>query len=120
MRLAFSLARLGISFSKSSTALRIRFISSRVKGIVGRSVTLGRRAAAARAREFGEDPHPYWHEQAQLNTVGYLTTIAGAMVAGYAIGWLTGGFEPPFDRVQLNLAGKLLDVTDPEDVPRTD
>ena len=79
-----------------------------------------RRAAAARAREFGEDPHPYWHEQAQLNTVGYLTTIAGAMVAGYAIGWLTGRFEPPFDRVQLNLAGKFLDVTDPEDVPRTD
>jgi molybdopterin/thiamine biosynthesis adenylyltransferase len=79
-----------------------------------------RRAAAAQAIQRGEDAHPYWHEQAQLNTVGYLTTIAGAMVAGYAIGWLTGRFDPPFDRLQLNLAGKFLDVTDSDETPRTD
>jgi len=78
-----------------------------------------RRAAAALALERGE-ANPYWHEHAQLNTVGYLTTIAGAMVAGYAIGWLTGRFDPPFERLQLNLAGMLLDVTDSDEAPRTD
>jgi molybdopterin/thiamine biosynthesis adenylyltransferase len=49
-----------------------------------------RRLAAAEARDRGENPDPYWQEESQLNTVGYLTTAAGAMVAGYAIGWLTG------------------------------
>jgi hypothetical protein len=79
-----------------------------------------RRAAAAQAVKRGEDAHPYWHEQAQLNTVGYLTTIAGAMVAGYAIGWLAGRFDPPFDRLQLNLAGKFLDVTDSDESAKPD
>jgi molybdopterin/thiamine biosynthesis adenylyltransferase len=71
-----------------------------------------RRAAAAAALERGDDPNPYWHEEAQLNTVGYLTTTAGAMAAGYAIGWLTGRFEAPFQRLQLNLGGKFVDVVD--------
>ena len=79
-----------------------------------------RRIAAAEARERGDDPHPYWHEEAQLNTVGYLTTTAGAMAAGYVIGWLSGRFDPPFERLQLNLAGKFLDVTDFEVIPRAD
>jgi molybdopterin/thiamine biosynthesis adenylyltransferase len=79
-----------------------------------------RRAAAAQALQRGEDPHAYWHQQAQLNTVGYLTTIAGAMVAGYAIGWLTGRFDPPFERLQLNLASKFLDVTDSDKSPLVD
>jgi tRNA A37 threonylcarbamoyladenosine dehydratase len=79
-----------------------------------------RRAAANEARERGEDSHPYWQEEAQLNTVGYLTTIAGAMAAGYVIGWLTGRFDAPFERLQLNLAGKFLDVTDSNDLPRAD
>ena len=79
-----------------------------------------RRVAAAEAREKGDDPHPYWHDEVQLNTVGYLTTTAGAMAAGYVIGWLTGRFDPPFDRLQLNLAGKFLDVTDSDDIPRRD
>jgi molybdopterin/thiamine biosynthesis adenylyltransferase len=77
-----------------------------------------RRAAAHEARQRGDDPHPYWHEEVQLNTVGYLTTTAGAMAAGYAIGWLTGRFDPPFERLQLNLLGKFLDVTDSEVGPR--
>jgi tRNA A37 threonylcarbamoyladenosine dehydratase/proteasome lid subunit RPN8/RPN11 len=77
-----------------------------------------RRAAAAQAIQAGEDPDPYWHEQPQLNTVGYLTTIAGSMAAGFAIGWLTGRFDPPFKRLQLNLGAKFLDVTDPDEVPQ--
>lgn len=77
-----------------------------------------RRIAASKARECGGDPNPYWQEEAQLNTVGYLTTIAGAMAAGYVIGWLTGRFDPPFERIQLNLAAEFLDVTDSKDEPR--
>jgi molybdopterin/thiamine biosynthesis adenylyltransferase/proteasome lid subunit RPN8/RPN11 len=71
-----------------------------------------RQVAAAEARGRGEDPNPYWQQQAQLNTVGYLTTSVGAMVAGYAIGWLTGRFDTPFERMQMNFVAKFLDVTD--------
>jgi len=33
------------------------------------------------------------------------------MTAGYAIGWLTRRFEPPFERLQMNLSARFLDVT---------
>lgn len=79
-----------------------------------------RRAAAAEARARGEDPNPYWRHQPQLNTVGYHTTVVGGMAAGYAIGWLTGRFEPPFTRLQMNLVAKFLDVTDVDQPPRPD
>ena len=36
----------------------------------------------------------------------------GAMLAGYAIGWLTGRFDPPFERLQMNFVAPFLDVTD--------
>jgi len=71
-----------------------------------------RRRAADEARERGDDPNPYWHNQAQINTVGYLTTAVGAMIAGYAIGWLTKRFSPPFERLQINFVAKYFDVTD--------
>jgi hypothetical protein len=55
------------------------------------------------------DPaNPYWRNMAQLNTVGYLTTTAGSMAAGYMIGWLTGRFIPPFQRLQLDLVADQL------------
>jgi hypothetical protein len=79
-----------------------------------------RSAAARKAEEQNADANAYWHDMPQLNTVGYLTTTAGAMLAGYAIGWLTGRFDVPFERLQLNLTGKLLDVTDCEELPRPD
>jgi len=79
-----------------------------------------RRAAAANAQKAGFDGSAYWRDTPQLNTVGYLTTMAGAMLAGYAVGWLTGRFDAPFERLQLNLTGKFLDVTDSVDVPRAD
>jgi len=79
-----------------------------------------RQMAAAEARERGDAPDPYWHDDIQLNTVGYMTTIAGAMAAGYAIGWLTGRFDPPFERLQMNLAEKFLDVTDSPDARRSE
>jgi len=70
-----------------------------------------RRAAAEEARQRGEDPDPYWHDQPQINTVGYLTTV-GTMTAGDAIGWITGRFDAPFERRQMNFVAKYLDVTD--------
>ena len=81
---------------------------------------LRRRTAAANARGRKLDGDPYWHEQPQLNTVGYLTTCAGALGAGYVMGWLTGRFDPPFSRLQMNLVAKLLDVVDFEQEPRAD
>ena len=79
-----------------------------------------RRAAAAAAAERGEDPDPYWKDMPQLNTVGYLTSAAGALAAGYAIGWLAGRFDPPFKRVQVNFVGRFLDVADDDRDARSD
>lgn len=70
-----------------------------------------RRESAQKAEDAGENGSAYWRDDPQLNTVGYLTTTAGAMTAGYAIGWLTRRFEPPFQRLQMNLSAKFLDVT---------
>ncbi len=59
---------------------------------------------AERAAERGDDPDQYWRRRArQLHTVGYLTTAAGAMAAGYAEGWLTGTFEPPHPSFQFDI-----------------
>jgi len=79
-----------------------------------------RRREAEQARTHGENPNQYWHREAQLNTVGFLTTMAGSMAAAYAIGWLTGRFEPPFSRLQMNLLSKDLDVTDSAEIPRAE
>ncbi len=79
-----------------------------------------RRIAADEAARRGEDPNPYWRSQPQLNTVGYLTSAVGAMVAGYAIGWLTKRFDAPFERMQMNLVAKYLDVTDQAQLRRPD
>lgn len=64
--------------------------------------------------------NPYWQNQPQLNTVGYLTTIAGGMVAGYAIGLVTGRFAPPFSRLQMDLCAPWFNVTDDLVEPRPD
>lgn len=73
-----------------------------------------------KALQQGEDPNPYWAGSPQLNTVGYLTGVAGSMAAGYAIGWLVGRFDPPFSRVQINLVSKYLDVQEIDDINRPD
>lgn len=62
----------------------------------------------------------YWREVPQLNTVGYLTTTAGAMAAGYAIGWITQRFDPPFERLQMNLSAPYLDTSDFVQMARSD
>jgi len=75
-----------------------------------------REAAAAEAAARGDDPNQYWRRQRQFPTVGYLTTIAGAMAAGYAEGWLTGAFAIPHSHFQFDIGRERLGVVAP---PRT-
>ena len=77
-----------------------------------------RRDAAREARQRGENPNAYWHEEAQLNTVGYLTTAAGALAAGFVVGMVTGRFAAGFRRLQMNLSAEWFDVTDVDHSPR--
>ncbi|MDE2823736.1 MAG: ThiF family adenylyltransferase [Chloroflexota bacterium] len=77
-----------------------------------------RQIAAAEAVGVGADGGQYWSQEPQLNTVGYLTTAAGALAAGQTIGWLTGRFPPRLSRLQMNLSEPFFDVTEPTDEPR--
>lgn len=76
-----------------------------------------RRLAAQAANPDGTPDSAYWEEVPQLNTVGYLTTTAGALAAGYAIGWITGRFQPPFERLQMNLSAPDFEVISWGDSP---
>jgi molybdopterin/thiamine biosynthesis adenylyltransferase len=75
--------------------------------------------AAEEALRRGDDPNPYWHADQQINTVGYLTTAVGGMIAGYAIGLLTRTFDPPFSRLQMNFGAPYLDVTNQDERQRS-
>jgi molybdopterin/thiamine biosynthesis adenylyltransferase len=59
-----------------------------------------RREAAVEAQQRGEDPHGYWRDVPQLNTVGYLTSAAASLGAGCAIGLATDAFSLGFERAQ--------------------
>jgi tRNA A37 threonylcarbamoyladenosine dehydratase len=73
-----------------------------------------RQEAAEQAAERGDDPDQYWRRRPrQLHTVGYLTTTAGALAAGYAEGWLTGAFEPPHDSFQFDIGRERLGCVAP-------
>ena len=62
-----------------------------------------RNRQAEEAKGRGDDPDAYWRGRPrQLHTVGYLTTAAGALVAGYAEGWLTGCFSVPHSTIQFD------------------
>lgn len=64
---------------------------------------LSRQHDAEQAAARGDDPDQYWRQQTrQLHTVGYLTTAAGALGAGYAEGWLTGTFSVPHSTFQFD------------------
>ena len=62
-----------------------------------------RRKEAQDAVNRGEKGAPYWRNIAGLPTVGHFTTLAGAMLASYAIGWLTGTFFPPRNHFQFDI-----------------
>lgn len=73
-----------------------------------------RRKEAERAAERGDDPDQYWRRRPrQLHTVGYLTTLAGAMAAGYAEGWLTGAFGLPHESFQFDIGRERLGCVAP-------
>ena len=63
-----------------------------------------RQIEAQEAVERGDDPDQYWrHRPRQLHTVGYLTTMLGALGAGYAEGVLTGAFSLPHSWFQFDI-----------------
>ena len=63
-----------------------------------------RQKLAELAAKRGEDPDQYWkRRQRELHTVGYLTTAAGALGAGYVEGLLTGAFEMPHSTMQFDI-----------------
>ncbi|WP_158915228.1 ThiF family adenylyltransferase [Caulobacter sp. S45] len=60
-------------------------------------------AQVALAIANGERPDPILSAIPQIDTVGYITTTAGTLAAGFVIGWLTDRFSPNFERLQLDL-----------------
>jgi hypothetical protein len=80
--------------------------------LMSNSERAARREAARQARERGDDADGYWRELPQLNTVGYLTTAAGALGAGCALGVISGTFQPGFTRAQFNLLSDFIEVID--------
>ena len=69
-----------------------------------------RQAEANAAILRGGQPDAYWRNERQIHTVGYLTSAAGAMVAGYVEGWLTGAFSMPHDAFQFDFGQPHLGV----------
>jgi molybdopterin/thiamine biosynthesis adenylyltransferase/proteasome lid subunit RPN8/RPN11 len=107
-------------FAKDPCALCRRMIDPQQvsQELMTESERARRRVAAGEATARGDNPQGYWREIPQLNTVGYLTTVAGAMATGYIIGMLTQRFDLPFDRAQMNLSARFLDVTEVPDSRR--
>lgn len=62
-----------------------------------------RKRAADAARRRGEKADMYWKEQAQLLTVGHLTTAAAGIAAAYTVGLITGRFKPPATFYQCDI-----------------
>lgn len=69
-------------------------------------------AQAALAVAAGERPDPILTALPQIDTVGYITTTAGTLAAGFVIGWLTGRFSARFERLQLDLVAECLGAVD--------
>jgi hypothetical protein len=64
-----------------------------------------RRRAAQEAEAAGVNGGQYWSgDTPSLITVGYLTSTAGSLAAGYAVGWLTGRFSMPHSRFQFDIS----------------
>jgi molybdopterin/thiamine biosynthesis adenylyltransferase len=62
-----------------------------------------RRREAKEAELRGDNAGAYWKDLPEIPTVGHFTSMAGALVASYAIGWLTGKFVPPHRYFEFNI-----------------
>jgi molybdopterin/thiamine biosynthesis adenylyltransferase len=62
-----------------------------------------RRREAKEAELRGDNAGAYWKDVPEIPTVGHFTSMAGALVASYAIGWLTGKFAPPHRYFEFNI-----------------
>jgi hypothetical protein len=103
-----------------SPDLPCAFCNGRIDGIemsyelMTEGELLARQLDAAQAIERGADPDQYWRDRPhQLHTVGYLTTMIGALGAGYVEGWLTGTFSSPHSWFQFDIGAERLGVVAP-------
>lgn len=71
-----------------------------------------RQLEAAKAKKEGRNAGAYWLDKPQLNTVGYLTTLAGSLMISYVVGYLTGRFDMKNNRVEINLSVHGIQVVD--------
>jgi molybdopterin/thiamine biosynthesis adenylyltransferase len=62
-----------------------------------------RRREAKQAALRGDNAGAYWKDVPEIPTVGHFTSMAGALVASYAIGWLTGKFTSPHRYFEFNI-----------------
>ena len=62
-----------------------------------------RRREAKEAEKRGDNAGLYWKYVPEIPTVGHFTSMAGALSASYAIGWLTGKFTPPHRYFEFNI-----------------
>ena len=74
-----------------------------------------RARAAVEANQFGMDGAQYWGDKPPRElTVGYMTTLVGAMQAGYTEGWLSGASIMPHQRFQFDFGMPSLGVVPDE------
>lgn len=62
-----------------------------------------RRREAKEAELRGDNAGAYWRDAPEIPTVGHFTSMVGALVSSYAIGWLTGKFVPPHRYLEFNI-----------------
>lgn len=67
---------------------------------------------ANRAAQEGRQPNAYWITEPQLNTVGYLTTLAASFLTAYAIGFVSGRFSMANNRIELCISPKGISVVE--------
>lgn len=80
-------------------------------------IEVAKREAEA-ARERGDAAEAYWRgEPPQLPSVGYLTSCAGNIAAGYALNWLLGTAEIPHGRLQLDFGKPGLGLVTEDEAP---
>jgi hypothetical protein len=96
------------------------FCSGRIDGIelsnelMTEEERTSRQIEAKQAAERGDDPDQYWRQRPrEMHTVGYLTTMLGALGAGYAEGLITGTFSAPHSWFQFDIGRERLGVVTP-------